>query len=88
LVSGIYTIEDRDLFRLLTLLADSEGVFVEPSATAGLLGPGKIVQSDYPRNHQLNMKNATHLVWSTGGAMVPKEDMDEYREKGKRFLEV
>ena len=40
LVSGIYTLEDDDLFKLLALLADSEGVYIEPSATSGLIGPG------------------------------------------------
>ncbi|HSI67702.1 MAG TPA: D-serine ammonia-lyase [Planococcus sp. (in: firmicutes)] len=86
LVSGIYTIEDADLFKLLALLADSEGIFVEPSATAGLLGPGKVAQTDYTVDHKLNMKKAIHIVWSTGGALVPKEDMEAYREKGMEFL--
>ena len=77
LISGIYTIEDDDLFRLLANLSDSEKIFVEPSAASGLLGPSKIAASNYT-----NLKNATHIVWATGGSLVPKEDRKFY-EKGK-----
>ncbi|QBP40313.1 D-serine ammonia-lyase [Paenisporosarcina antarctica] len=86
LVSGIYTLEDNDLFKLLALLADSEGVYIEPSATSGLIGPGKIVASKYAQQNNLNMNQATHIVWATGGALVPKEDMLSFYEKGKRMI--
>jgi D-serine dehydratase len=78
MISGIYTIEDNDLYKLLAQLADSEGIFVEPSAASGLLGPSKIAASNYT-----NLKNATHIVWATGGSLVPKEDMNNFYEKGK-----
>jgi D-serine dehydratase len=78
MISGIYTIEDNDLFKLLAQLADSEGIFVEPSAASGLLGPSKMAASNYT-----NLKNATHIVWATGGSLVPKEDMNSFYEKGK-----
>jgi D-serine dehydratase len=28
------------------------------------------------------MKNATHIMWATGGSMVPTEVMKEYYKKG------
>ncbi|SDO03398.1 D-serine ammonia-lyase [Alkalicoccus daliensis] len=86
LVSGVYTMEDADMFRLLALLGDSEQIFVEPSAATGLLGPGKIKASDYLQQKGLDEAQATHIVWSTGGALVPEEDMQEFYEKGKKLL--
>src|SRR5690606_9098600 len=44
LVSGVYTIEDDDLFKWLALLSDSEGIFIEPSAAAGLKGPTELMK--------------------------------------------
>jgi len=85
-VSGIYTIEDPELFKLLALLADSETIFVEPSATAGLLGPLKIQANDYAETNQLQMAAASHIVWSTGGALVPKEEMEGFYQRGKTYL--
>ncbi|MDN3437694.1 D-serine ammonia-lyase [Planococcus sp. APC 3900] len=85
-VSGIYTVEDRELFKLLALLADSEEIFVEPSATAGLLGPLKIQATDYAETNQLQMAAASHIVWSTGGALVPKEEMEGFYQRGKTYL--
>jgi D-serine dehydratase len=29
------------------------------------------------------MDNATHLVWATGGGMVPEEEMAQYLAKGR-----
>lgn len=85
-ISGIYTVEDGELFKLLALLADSEKIFVEPSATAGLLGPLKLQSSGYARANQIPMADANHIVWATGGALVPKEEMDGFYQRGKTYL--
>jgi D-serine dehydratase len=86
LISGIYTIEDDDLFKLLAILADSEGIYLEPSATSGLIGPREILESNYAEQKKLNTNQATHIVWATGGALVPKEDMKGFYEKGKNLI--
>jgi D-serine dehydratase len=41
---------------------------------------------DYLEKHDLvkKMRNATHIIWATGGSMVPKEMMAEYYQKGSR----
>lgn len=79
LVSGIYTFEDRGLNKLLALLADHENMKVEPSATAGLLGPQTIKKSHYMKEQ---MNNATHIVWATGGALIPESDWKVFYETG------
>src|SRR5690606_10683979 len=82
IISGIYTIEDEELFRLLAQLQDSETIFLEPSATAGLIGPQRISsETDYFKN--LPMENATHIVWATGGDLVPEENRKKFYERGK-----
>jgi D-serine dehydratase len=90
LVSGIYTIKDEELFKILTLLMDSESLKVEPSAASGLQGPIRLQQqSDYIESHRLTkyMSQATHIAWATGGALVPEEDMQQFYKKGKQMLD-
>lgn len=82
LISGVYTIEDDHLFTLLAQLMDSEKIFLEPSATAGLIGPQMVARTDYFESNNLDMKNATHIAWATGGDLVPDEERKEFYEKG------
>lgn len=86
LVSGVYTLEDDKLFKLLALLADSEDMFVEPSATAGFPGPSAVLQSDYAEKKGLDMAKAVHIVWATGGSLVPQEDRERFYRKGTQLL--
>lgn len=82
IASGIYTIADDQLFTLLAQLKDAENVFLEPSATAGLIGPQRVVTTHYAKMHQLNMANATHVVWATGGDLVPEFERREFYDRG------
>jgi D-serine dehydratase len=89
LVSGDYTIRDDELFKLLALLIDSENTAVEPSSAASLFGPIELARHyEYIEKHELTkaMSNATHIAWMTGGAFVPKEDMEAFYEEGKALL--
>lgn len=86
LVSGIYTIEDEELFKGLALLSDSEGVFIEPSAAAGLWGPTELVKTDYLQKHEIDESKAVHIVWVTGGALVPEHERVQFYGKGKKLL--
>ncbi|RYM02733.1 D-serine ammonia-lyase [Sporolactobacillus sp. THM7-7] len=89
LVSGCLTIEDDQLFRLLKGLKDSEGIPVEPSAAAGFIGPVKLFQTEegrrYIKEHNLtqHLDGATHLVWTTGGSMVPDPIREAYYRKAE-----
>ena len=71
--------------------ADTEGLKLEPSALAGMYGPVLMmddpVLADYPSSAGIShetMNRAVHLVWATGGSMVPPEEMQQYYESGKR----
>lgn len=83
LISGDYTIEDERLYQLLAQLWDTENIFVEPSSTAGLIGPQMVAGTSYAQDHQLNMNNAIHVAWATGGALVPQNDRDVFYQRGK-----
>jgi D-serine dehydratase len=85
-LSGSFTIKDENLYKLLAALVDTEEVYLEPSALAGMIGPVKLLQEGkaYLQEHQLldKMVNGTHIIWGTGGSMVPKNIMMEYYQKG------
>ncbi len=86
LLSGIFTIDDNMLYKYLKLLADSENIFIEPSACAGFSGPIYLNSSqsmEYIEKHKLKdkMPKANHIVWATGGNLVPRDVMDEYYSK-------
>ncbi|PVW11814.1 D-serine ammonia-lyase [Marixanthomonas spongiae] len=82
LVSGIFTVEDKRLFKLLAQLKDTENIFLEPSATAGFIGPPLMQKTEYAKKHKLPLHNATHIVWATGGLLVPEEQRQHYYKKG------
>ncbi|HET7627238.1 MAG TPA: D-serine ammonia-lyase [Bacillales bacterium] len=90
LVSGIFTVEDDELFKMLTLVFDTERVKLEPSACASLYAAARLMEeSDYLRKQGLTserMANATHIAWATGGALVPGREMNRFYEKGKNLL--
>ncbi|MFP4351096.1 MAG: D-serine ammonia-lyase [Desulfococcaceae bacterium] len=92
LISGVYTVPDEELFLLLYLLADSENLAAEPSAAAGLAGPIRLFsEADgrrYPEVHRLRRKmaRASHVVWVTGGSMVPSAVMAQDQEEGLKIL--
>ena len=81
LLEGCYTIADETMFQLLTTLADTEDIRLEPSALAGMTGPIQVVRNEVPK---ANLQSATHLVWGTGGSMVPENEMNMYYGMGKK----
>ncbi|MGO4890382.1 D-serine ammonia-lyase [Anaerobacillus sp. MEB173] len=85
-LSGNYTVSDELLYKLLKELIDTEGIHLEPSALAGMIGPIKLSKegTDYLLKHNLTekMSKGTHIIWGTGGSMVPEEIMMQYYQKG------
>lgn len=76
ILNGEYTVEDYELFKLLAMLKDSENIKVEVSAAAGAIGPAVI-----NGNH-----NTTHIIWATGGLLVPDDIYIKMYEKGEMLL--
>ncbi|ELY3855062.1 D-serine ammonia-lyase [Providencia huaxiensis] len=87
LIDGYYTIDDTEMYNLLSLLNQTESIKLEPSALAGMTGSVHVTQNtDYLQSKSLTpevMANATHLVWATGGGMVPQDEMDKYLSQAK-----
>ena len=84
-VSGIFTCSDDKLYKYLKMLYHSEDIKIEPSACAGfkcLEAFNKFGEMDaYLKSNNISdaiMNNATHIVWATGGAMVPDDVFDDY----------
>ncbi|MEZ9593338.1 D-serine ammonia-lyase [Shewanella sp. 10N.261.52.F9] len=82
MLDGYYTLSDQHMYDLLGLLAQSEGIELEPSALAGMPGALRVsADTQYQARMGLTpemMSNATHVVWATGGGMVPAVEMAKY----------
>jgi D-serine dehydratase len=84
LVSGCFTVSDGSLFDLLSLLFAAEGLRIEPSAAAGFAGPSMIAMPEEGRTYldspglKGGQEAITHLVWTTGGSMVPEGEFVKF----------
>jgi D-serine dehydratase len=87
LIDGYMTITDERMKAFVGLLHDTEGIDVEPSAAAGFAGPWRILEDGAYRAafglDDAALANATHVVWSTGGSMVPSAEMAGYVAEGQ-----
>ena len=85
LLSGEFTLEDRWLYEYMRALWDTENIFIEPSSCAAFEGPLKLTVYEETKEYIINenltgkMNLATHIVWATGGSLVPDEIRQEYR---------
>lgn len=88
LLDGFYTLSDQTMYDLLGALDKEEGIRLEPSALAGMAGPQRVCASEAYHRLQgftpAQLANATHIVWATGGGMVPEEEMAQYLAKARR----
>lgn len=90
-LAGCLTITDEHLYRLLFDLAKTENILLEPSALAAMTGPYLLHYSAEGRawlkENKLEemMAAASHIVWATGGSMVPDEEMKSFLAKGMSY---
>ncbi len=87
LLSGLYTVTDEEMYRQLALLYRSEEIALEPSALLGFSGVVHIARfTEELQLTEKQLKGGTHLVWATGGSMVPEEVWKQYELKGASLL--
>jgi len=69
LLDGCFTAPDSVLLPALRLLHRSEGIFIEPSSCIAV---------DAYRRTPISDDNATHILWATGGSLVPQDIRQQY----------
>lgn len=87
-LSGIYTATDEDLHCWLHRMARTESIALEPSAAAGIGGPRWLAHSEAGRAYLeaqglvSDMPNASHIIWTTGGSLVPEREHAKFQALG------
>ncbi len=85
MLSGEFTVRDGKLYDYMRDLLEAEDIFLEPSACAAFQGTVQLMKSEktlaYLKENKLEdkMQNAAHIVWATGGSLVPEEIREEYK---------
>ena len=78
LVSCEATVRDRALFRYQKKLWETENIFIEPSACAGFHSYVQLARACAaglaPETLHPALRNAAHIVWATGGSLVPEQE--------------
>lgn len=87
MLSGEFTVSDGGLFDDLRTLYAAEGLFIEPSACAAFAGYRGLAQFpaavDYLARRKLagKLTRSAHILWATGGSLVPQDVRQSYLEK-------
>lgn len=85
LLAGVFTVVDPTLFEDARAIERLQGIYIEPSAAAALRGPVWLQSSPagqhYLQRHGLlrSLEQSTHVIWSTGGSLVPEPVRAELR---------
>ncbi len=84
-LSGEFTLRDPRIYDYMRDLWETEDIFVEPSACAAMQGPVMLGQTaegrQYLADHGLTdkMDRVVHILWATGGSLVPEAVREVYR---------
>ncbi|RUP32962.1 MAG: D-serine ammonia-lyase [Curvibacter sp.] len=91
-LSGVFTVTDDTLFEHLVLALDHADLRIEPSAAAGFSGPGRLLGSTAGQAWLAqqglleHLPNSTHIVWTTGGLLLPEMDYSRCVQRGRLGL--
>lgn len=86
MLSGEFTIQDARLYDYMRDLLKTENIFLEPSACAAFQGAVNLGQQkeslQYLKENGLmdQMSQAVHIVWATGGSLVPEVIREKYKK--------
>lgn len=67
ILDGIFTVTDEQLLQFMDTFYSIEGIKIEPSAAATLVGI-----------HDVNTSSNTNILWLTGGGLVPQLEWEQY----------
>ncbi|NML30271.1 D-serine ammonia-lyase [Paraburkholderia antibiotica] len=91
-LSGVFTVRDEQLYLDLLRVKQTMGIELEPSAAAGVGGPEWLTGSSggraYLRAHEIDPANATHVIWTTGGSLVPPEEHLRFQTRALELRET
>lgn len=91
-LSGVVVIGEDNLLCDLYLLKEQENIQIEPSAAASLSGPRAIFNTlegqKYLEKYGLidHMSRANHIVWATGGSLMPEQEYRAFWKRGKAMV--
>ena len=86
ILSGVCTVKDAKLYDYMRDLYHTENIFLEPSACAAFQGVVGLMKSKegqkYLKDNGLSEKmgQASHILWATGGGLVPESIKQEMLE--------
>ncbi|TQR28187.1 D-serine ammonia-lyase [Campylobacter sp. MIT 97-5078] len=80
IIDGCVSVSDENMYKFLSLMHKSENINLEPSALAG--AKALVFANELKNTHP----NGIHLIWATGGNMVPENEMKAFIEEGKKYL--
>lgn len=82
LLFGSVTFQDAEIYQNVARLADTQQITVEPSAAAGFTAIAPVIRN-VPA---FNTEKATHIVWATGGQMMPESERLANYRRGESLL--
>lgn len=89
LLSGVFTVTDEQLFADLLAVKTALGIDLEPSAVAALGGPAWLMQTAegeaYRQAHAPACVDPTHIVWATGGSLVPPIEHQRFQMHARKL---
>lgn len=89
LLDGSCTVADEDLHRAQVWVKDQLNLALEPSAVSSLFAPARVqADANFLAANGLvdKLDNAIHLLWATGGSLVPAAEFERDYQRGQALI--